>query len=234
MTKRGIEILERTGLFDGAPLRLLERLNATASTCQFQAGEIVLSQGTRTGHVHFIVSGAFKVTSVSVSGDAITLAVMGPDEVFGELAFFDGGEHSATVTALVKSSTLRVTGQALDETTNEFPATREALSRVLTSRLRRLSSVSQAMALEDIAARLARQLIDLADRFGRPHPRGTRIELALSQRELAELVGATRERVNQVLRRWAQEELVVSEERRILITSRGSLAKLAHLGPAQK
>jgi CRP-like cAMP-binding protein len=208
---------------------VLQRLVATSTPCVFQAGDIVLSQGTRTGHLHFIVEGAFKVTSVSVSGDSVALAVMGPNEVIGELAFLDGGEHSATVTALVKSATLRVTGQSLEEVTTDFPSTRVALARVLTARLRRLSSVSHAMVTEDIAARLARQLLDLADRFGRQSKLGVRIELPLSQREFAELVGATRERVNQVLRRWSQQGYVTTEGKRVTVLRREELRRVAHL-----
>jgi CRP-like cAMP-binding protein len=158
----GLEGLLRCEVFDGVDRSALQRLAAHARTRQFKGGQLALLQGESSGFVHVILSGAFKVTYLSQSGGSVTLAVMGSGELFGEIAFLDHGEHSAGVTALMRSTTLSIDCNTLDLFVGEYPAVRTNLSRLLTARLRRLSAVSEGMALEQIAVRLARRLLDLA------------------------------------------------------------------------
>jgi CRP-like cAMP-binding protein len=221
--------LSAVGLFTGLPTSTLEALIARSPVSRFARGDTALRQGTRSGELHVIVSGAFKAWSLTEGGAAVTLAVMGKNEVFGEMAFLDGGQHSANVSAMTPAYTLRVGASALDAVVQAHPSVRDYLARQLAARLRRLSMVSERMAVEDVGSRLARQLLELSERFGAPELGGTRIMLELSQQELGELVGATRERVNRVLMTWTKQGLISRRGKQVILLSRSQLSRCAGL-----
>ncbi|HET9956008.1 MAG TPA: Crp/Fnr family transcriptional regulator [Polyangiaceae bacterium] len=222
--------LSAVELFSGLTSDALDAVLAKSAVCHFARGELALLQGTRSGELHVVVSGAFKASSLTEGGSAVTLAIMGRNEVFGEMAFLDGGTHSANVAALIGSRTLRISASVLESLAEQHPRLRAYLAKVLTARLRRLSTASERMAVDDVTARLARQLLELSERFGAPDAGGTRIMLELPQQELAELVGATRERVNRVLAAWMKCGWVSRRGRQVVLLSRPQLSRHAGLG----
>jgi CRP/FNR family transcriptional regulator, cyclic AMP receptor protein len=226
---RPVDVAE-AGLFRGVSGAAVEAVVGAATTCHYARGDCAMRQGERSGEVHLVVSGAFKASSLSASGQAVTLSIMGRHEVFGEMAFLDGEEHSASVTALTESCTLRMNTSAFSALTAASPSVGDYLARGLALRLRRLSRASERLALEDVSARLARQLLDLCERFGVTEPTGVRITLGLSQRELAELVGATRERVNRALAAWSREGLITIQGRDLVVRSSARLSASAGIG----
>lgn len=209
----------QVGLFSALPDAELERIVSRASTCHFSRGDCVLRQGERSEQIHLIVSGAFKVSSLAASGQGITLSIMGRHEIFGEMAFLDGQTHSANVSAVCDSCTLRIANTEFAAMSLAYSQVADHLARSLALRLRRLSQASERLAAEDVSVRLARQLIDLAERFGGREPNGVRISLGLSQRELAELVGASRERVNRVLATWVRQGSLSIHGRDLIVHS---------------
>jgi len=221
--------LSEVGLFSGLPGNALEAIVSCSQVRRYARGQMALEQGTRSGEVHVVVSGAFKACTLTEGGSAVTLALIGRREVFGEMAFLDGGEHSVNVTALATSYTQCIGTTALDAIVEAHPSVRNYLARLLTARLRRLSTVSERMVIEDVSARLARQLLDLSERFGTADSGGTRIMLDLPQQELAELVGATRERVNRVLMSWTKKGLIARQGRQIVVLSRPELSRCTGL-----
>lgn len=223
--------LADVGLFSGLSVTALEAIIGCSQVRRFSRGQVALEQGTRSGEVHVVISGAFKACTVTEGGSAVTLALIGRKEVFGEMAFLDGGAHSVNVTALATSYTQCIGTAALDAIVEAHPSVRNYLARLLAARLRRLSSVSERMVAEDVSARLARQLLDLSERFGVADSGGTRIMLDLPQQELAELVGATRERVNRVLVSWTKQGLIAREGKQVILLSRPDLSRCAGLSP---
>lgn len=208
----------------------LDRVLNAASTCHYSRGDCAVRQGERSGEIHLIVSGAFKASSLSASGQSMTLSIMGPHEVFGEMAFLDGGEHSASVSALTEACTLRMSTLTFGELVQCNASVGDYLYKVLALRLRRLSRTSERLALDDVPGRLARQLLDLSERFGIVGPEGVRLALGLSQRELAELVGATRERVNRALATWSRQGLISIDGRDLVVPSMQQFSSCARGG----
>lgn len=225
--------LSGAGLFAGLPESALEAIVGRSQVCRFSRGQLVIEQGARSGEVHVIASGAFKAWSLTRDGAAVTLAVMGRREVFGEMAFLDGGEHSAHVTAMTVSYTLRMSASTLEGVVEAYPSVRDYLAKLLAARLRRLSMASEHLAVEDVGSRLARQLLELSERFGAPELGGTRIMLELPQQELADLVGATRERVNRVLMTWTKQGLIARQGKHVILRSRPELSRWTGQKPAR-
>jgi CRP/FNR family cyclic AMP-dependent transcriptional regulator len=139
----------------------------------------------------------------------VTLNVIGPGEIFGEIALLDGKPRSAGATAAEDTVLMVVERKQFLPFLLRSPAMVERLLVVLCDRLRRTSSVLEEIALFDLPSRLARLLVKLSHDYGRPAVGGgTRIDLKLSQRDLATLVASSRETVNKQLRGWREQGVV--------------------------
>jgi CRP/FNR family transcriptional regulator, cyclic AMP receptor protein len=157
---------------------------------------------------------------------------MAQGEVFGEVALLDGGPRSATCTAVEPCELLMIERAQFLELLETSPAITIKLLDVLAGRLRRLSQRSEDAAFLDVPSRLARSLLDLASRFGergRAPSRDICITLKLSQQELGDLVGATRESVNKHLSDWTRQGFLRLQGGRMVISDIDSVRRIARV-----
>jgi CRP-like cAMP-binding protein len=204
---------------------------ALAHVRSYSAREVVVSQGDPARSLFAIVRGKLKVSSCGPDGRDVVLGIMADGEVFGEVALLDGGMRSATCTAIEPSELLAIDREQFMALLEQTPAIAVKLLHVLSGRLRRLSQRSEDAAFLDVPSRLARSLLDLATRFGeRRRPgSGVYISLKLSQQELGDLVGATRESVNKHLSDWKDQGFLQLEGGRMVISDLDSVRRLARL-----
>ena len=213
-------------LFRGLSAAELARINDLLGRTRFPAGAMILT-ATQPGEVAYVVlEGTLKVSVVQASGQELTLALLGPGELVGELALADRGGRSADVVALEPATLLWLDRNVFAQLRREVPAVTENLISLLARRLRLANAQLQAVATLDVHGRVARQLIALADNHGEELPGGdVRIPLRLTQGELAGLVGATRVRVNEVLVGFKRRKYVSVDARyRVTIHDRDALA----------
>jgi CRP/FNR family transcriptional regulator/CRP/FNR family cyclic AMP-dependent transcriptional regulator len=133
------------------------------------------------------------------------------------LALLDGGPRSASAVALDQVETYTLDRQPFIATLERYPDVTSGLLTVLGDRLRRTDELIQDILFLDLPARLAKQLLALAGEFGTRVPEGVRIEMRLSQSELASIVGATRESVNRCLNAFAERDLIALDREAITI-----------------
>ena len=152
---------------------------------------------------------------------------MGPGEVVGELSVLDGHPRSASVIALEAAELAVVEREPLLGLVRQSPALALGLIAVLTARVRNLSKRCENISLLDIPARLAEVLLSLAERHGERSGDNVRIPVRLSQQDLGNMVGATRESVNKQLRSWTQDGILRQEEGRVVISDLGALRGFA-------
>ena len=157
-------------------------------------------EGTRSDTVAIVISGRVKVFTTAEDGTEVMLAVRGPGALLGELAAIDGQPHSASVASLETTEILRVGFREFTAFLHTHPRTMWLLMRILTDRLRDADRKRIEFGIYDTLNRVARRLVELADRFGEPTESGIRITLPLTQDELANWVGASREAVTKALR----------------------------------
>ena len=167
---------------------------------QWPTGASLFLEGEQCSTVMIVVSGRVKVFSLTENGEEILLAVRGPGALLGELSAVDGAPRSASVAALEPVVALVVPLRSFVEFMRQHGDAAIVLLQLVTSKLRDSDRKRVEGAAYDIAARVARRLVELADRFGEPDGRGVRIAVALSQDELAGWVGASREAVAKALR----------------------------------
>jgi CRP/FNR family transcriptional regulator, cyclic AMP receptor protein len=185
---------------------------------QYPAGASLYLEGESCSTVIVVVSGRVKVFSLTEHGEEILLAVRGPGALLGELSAVDGAPRSASVAALEPVTALVVPIAAFVEFLRGHGDAAISLLQLVTSRLRDSDRKRVEGAAFDIPARVARRLVELADRFGEPDGQGVRIAVALSQDELAGWVGASREAVAKALR--------VLRDRGFLVTGRRTMTVL--------
>ena len=230
------QILTRL-LSEAGILRRVEPETASAMIKQlhkaeFKAGQVIFAQGDPGDQVYIIVAGKVKI-SLRGPGDRENLrAIMGPRDVFGELAVFDPGPRTCTATAITDVRAVWVNRATLRAWMTQRPAIAEQLLQALTQRLQRTEGQLVELVSSDVAARVARQLLLLARRFGTREGDALRVAHELSQDEMAQLVGADRVSVNKALRDFTSRGWIMLESKGVLILDPNALAGRAAAGTA--
>lgn len=217
--------LGHLSLFRGLSAAELARVNDLLGRTRFPAGAAILT-ATQPGEVAYVVlDGTLKVSVVQADGRELSLAILGPGEIVGELALADQGGRSADVVALEPATLLWLDRTLFGQLRRDIPAVTENLLVLLARRVRLANAQLQAIATLDVHGRVARQLLALAEAHGEPVAGGVRIPLRLTQGDLASLVGATRVRVNEVLVGFKRRRSVsVDARHRVTIHDRDALA----------
>jgi CRP-like cAMP-binding protein len=148
--------------------------------------------------------------------------------VFGELSVFDAGPRTSTVTAVTAVSAVTMDRDALRAWMSAHPEIGEQLLRVLARRLRDTSDNLADLIFTDVPGRVAKLLLQLALRFGVPHDdEAIRVAHDLTQEEIAQLVGASRETVNKALSDFVERGWIRLQGKCVIILDRPRLARRA-------
>jgi CRP-like cAMP-binding protein len=222
-----IDSLARVWLFDGLARDDLIRLSQLAVTRVYKARETIVSKGEPANEFFVLLRGRAKVTAQGSEGGDTAINVMGPGEVFGEIGILDGRPRSATVTTLEECEMAVVDKRAFHGLLAVSPPVAIKLLEVLAGRIRELTTRVEDRAFLDVPARLAKQLLWLAGNHGTESGARVRIELKLSQQELGDFIGATRESVNKNLRDWSRNGLIKHERDHLEILDLNALRAIA-------
>jgi CRP-like cAMP-binding protein len=190
---------------------------------RFRARQRLFREGEPGDYVVAIRSGRVKVSVQTRSGREILLAVKEPGDLVGELSAIDGRPRSATAIALEPVDALVVPRSAFAEFVEGHPRIAVRLLRTLAAQIRDADRRSVDRDTGDITCRVARRLVDLAERLGEHRGSGVEITLALSQDDLAAWVGATREATSRALGRLRAEGWLTTGRQRIVLTDLAAL-----------
>jgi CRP-like cAMP-binding protein len=180
-------------------------------------GEVIFREGDEGDHVYVVVDGKVKLGRTSADGRENLLALLGPGSMFGELSLFDPGPRSATATAVTDTELLGLGHEDLLPWLSGRPEVARGLMLQLASRLRRANDVVADLVFSDVPGRVAKALLELSERFGSASPEGVRVAHDLTQEELAQLVGASRETVNKALADFASRGWLRLEPRSVVL-----------------
>ncbi len=190
-------------------------------------GEVLFSEGDPGDRMYVIVDGKIKLGQTSGDGRESLLAVLGPGEMFGELSLFDPGVRTSTATGLTDAIVLGLGNDQLRPWLAGRPEVAAALLQALARRLRRTNEAMADLVFSDVPGRVAKALMDLGEKFGTILPDGLMVTHDMTQEELAQLVGASRETVNKALADFAQRGWIRLESRQVLILDVERLGKRA-------
>lgn len=194
-----------------------EALTSTMGEITLDRGSILFHEGDSGDQLYVVVDGKIKLGRHGSTGRENLLAILGPGQMFGELSLFDPGPRSTTATAVTKC-TLRVLEHSeLTPWLSGRPEVAKGLLGQLAARLRRANDVVSDLVFSDVPGRVAKALLDLASRFGERTDHGLVVHHELTQEELAQLVGASRETVNKALADFAARGWLRLEPRSVTI-----------------
>jgi CRP-like cAMP-binding protein len=181
-------------------------LRAREQVCE--AHTILFNQGDTSGDLFAVIQGRLKVAT-NLDGGEVLLSIIGSGEVFGEIALLDGEARSATVSAFETCRLMVMPRAAFRALLLAIPALGVRLLEIMAQRVRALTFRAEESLLLDVPTRLAKSILMLANRFGAPAGDGkTRVTIRLSQQELGNLIGATREMVNKCLARLCRQRVL--------------------------
>jgi CRP-like cAMP-binding protein len=188
-------------LLRGLSLSEQQALLGVAIRRRYRRGEVLFHEGDVGDSVHLLATGRVAVRTTTPEGDSVTYAVAGPGEAFGELALLSTDHRrTATVVALEDTETLALRREPFERVRARHPGVDRMLVEILAARVRRLSAHLVEALYVPVDKRVRRRLVELAQAYGG----GETAEVPLTQEVLAELVGASRPTVNQVLREEAR------------------------------
>lgn len=201
---------------------------------RFSAGQFIFEQGDPGDLLYIILTGKVKVGCSSADGRENLFSVLGPSDMFGEMSILDPGPRMSTATALTEVEAVAMDRAILREWIASRPEVSEQLLRVLARRLRRMSTTRAEMVFTDAPGRIAKLLLRLAQRFGVQRDGAVELTHDLTQDEIAQLVGASRETVNKVLSDFTNRGWIRLRGKGVIISEAEHLAMRADLHPAQQ
>lgn len=192
-------------LFAALDENTAERLLESMTRVRLYRGDMVFHEGDRGDSVYVIIEGKVKLGRTSSDGRENLLSVLGPGEMFGELSVFDPGPRLSSAATIADSTLVSLGHQALRDFLTQHPEVAMQLLAGMAHRLRRTNEGISDLVFTDVPGRVAKALLDLSVRFGvrAEAGQGTLVRHGLTQEELAQLVGASRETVNKALADFA-------------------------------
>jgi CRP/FNR family transcriptional regulator, cyclic AMP receptor protein len=201
----------------------LQELVERAVACPMKKGDVVMHQGDPGDFLVILLDGTLRVSMVASNGREIILDYLEPGSVIGEIAILDGGERTASVTALGEGQYLKLGARAFRETLERHPRVAWGLLKEMARRLRNANNIIESDRAYASGPRLARTLQRLmqtgSDNVG--------LRLDLSQSELGAFAGISRENINRQLGAWADAGIVSLEQGRVKILDRDVLDEIA-------
>ena len=211
------DVLSSAPLFAALDAEASAALRASMETITIAKGDVLFNEGQLGDQMYIITEGKVKLGHTSPDGRESILAILGPGELLGELSLFDPGPRTATAVALTDVTALGLGHQSLRPWLTGRPEVAESLLQALAQRLRRTNETLADLVFSDVPGRVAKALLELGDKFGQQMPDGIHVTHDMTQEELAQLVGASRETVNKALADFAARGWIKLESRSVVL-----------------
>jgi CRP-like cAMP-binding protein len=207
---------------------LIESLVSMASIMTLQAGTELFAKGDRGDGLYGVLSGRMRIFVSGIDGDDVVLNLLGPGELFGEIAMIDDEPRSASAAATEETRLMRLRRDRFVPFLRQNADVGLGLLQVLCRRIRAISERTEDQILLPLPARLAKRMVAVGEPPEAPLPGAKKtLEIRLSQRDLGNLVGSTRESVNRVLTTWRARGIVATDGRKLIILRPDALAAIA-------
>ena len=222
-----LAVLRRHPIFCDLDAEAFEQLCRYAKNATLKRGATIYSKGDPGNSLYVVISGTAKMSISSPDGRSAILNLIGPGEIFGEIALLDGRERTADATANTNCEVFIIDRREFLPFVRSQPALAMKFIELLCARLRWTSDQVEQIILQDLPGRLASALIRLTERH--KATQGGRA-IAITQQEISEMVGMSRESINKQLRAWASRNWVRLEHGAIIVLEAGPLQEIAGSG----
>lgn len=202
------DMLARTPMFAKVPRDDLDALATKTKTVRLAARELLFAKGDPGDRLYIVVQGLVRIGVLSPDGREVTYGLIKPGQLFGEIAVLDGGPRSADATAMEATELLSLDRREVLTFLEQHPSHSQRLIQILCERVRRADELLEDIFFLTLSGRLAKHLLVLGGAVGERKGDDGAVTIRMSQQEVADHMGITRESVNKVLSKWEQAGLV--------------------------
>ena len=219
-------IFEQNSLLGKLSDKEIDALLTYSRVERYPAGEEIFAKGSPGNNMMLVLRGSVRISSISLTGKEIVLNIINGGEIVGEIAVLDGGERSGDAVAMTDCELLVLNRRDFMPLLDHHPDICLQLIKILCKRLRQTSEQVEDLLFRHLEGRIAKALLHLSEHSGRPDIEGRALELHLSQSELGNIVGASRESVNKQLQAWHRAGFIDLAKGSIVIRNPAALAQL--------
>jgi len=219
-------VLRRIPLFRDFEDAELTQIASTVGIARFSKHQFIVRESEPGDTFFIIVSGSISVCRIAPDGRETILSILKEGDFFGEMSMFDSSLRSASIKALTEVEVGTINRAEFLDLLDRNPKIGRLLVIELAERLRAANALIAATTSQDIRARLASLLLNLSEQFGEPVDNGIKISLRLTNQEMANMIGTTRETVNRTLNRFWDDQLVDMRTAHVVVTSPDKLRAL--------
>lgn len=198
----------------------LSKIREFSNTQKCHKGETIFLESEPGNRMYLIISGLFKVFKSGINGRDKTLNLLGKGEFFGMTALFSDGVRTNSVQALTEGILMSIERDRYKELISNFPDVALKTIGILSSQLQHANQEIKDLTFKTIEDRLKNTLLELGDKFGTKEENYIRIEQKFTHKELADIVGTTRETVTKLLSSLQDEDLIEIDNRTIFLNQR--------------
>lgn len=221
-----ITYLQRVPLFLGLSEEQLRDIANLILERSYQKGRFIFMEGEPGEAIYLLKSGLIKLTKRLEDGREHILHFVNPGDVFAEVVLFDGGNYPATAEVQEDSIVGVLRNQDIERLLSQHPSMAVSMLRIMSHRLRTAQEKVMNLALHDTARRLAFALLKMAEEHGIKKSTGTLINLNLTNQELANLTGSSRETINRMLNSFKRAGAIDVDRQQIMVVNRLKLEDL--------
>ena len=215
--REAMEFLRNAPIFEELAERDFARISACGVRKSYKKGEVILMEEESGSALFVIVSGEVKVVRIGEDGREVILSILGPSDIFGEMALLDGEARSASVVALDDAELFVIHRKDFLGLLHEYPSIAISLLKHLTQRLRRADALIKSLSLKDAYHRVGYVLLQFADERGRIKQGKVEIDNLPVQQEIANMAGTTRETVSRTFSKMEKLKLLHVEGNAVTI-----------------
>jgi len=223
-------MIDDLDLFQKLAPQTLEDVRRQLRTRKLSKGELLFSPGDTSDSMYLIEQGRVRIWTVSAAGAEVTLNVLSPGAVFGEIGLLDGSERTAGASALDAVELSTIQRGTFDSALDRDPQLARNVIAFLCERLRWMSARMEDSALRTAPERLARMLVHLVNDHGVEVDESVQVAINLTQGELARWTHMSRENLNKILNRWSDEGLLEQSRGKITVHNLERIEEIAEIG----
>jgi CRP-like cAMP-binding protein len=203
-----MEFLKNAAIFEDLEDRDFAKISACGVKKDYEKGDVILMEEESGSALFVIIDGEVKVVRVGDDGREVILSILGPSDIFGEMALLDGEARSASVVALGRAQLFMIHRKDFLGLLHEFPSIAISLLKHLTQRLRRADALIKSLSLKDAYHRVGYVLLQFADERGKIKHGRVEVDDLPVQQEMANMAGTTRETVSRTFSKMEKMKLI--------------------------
>jgi CRP-like cAMP-binding protein len=226
-----LALLRELELFSGLSDSDIAAIGHATTMTHCHPGQVILSPDDPPERIHILKKGKVRVYRVTPDGKQLTLDIYDKGTILGDMGLLGQDRVAEAYAETIDAAVIcTITPDELRRLVERYPIIGVNIITFLSSRLREAERELEAMAYQRVGQRLARKLIDLGQRFGVETVRGTLIQARLTQQELAEMIGTTRETLAHTLSDFRRRDLLDTAHHQVVIRDAERLAEVAQDG----